>query len=470
MEKSRAVLLYARLNELDALFNLSKTDAAKQESYNTKIFDLQQKLGVLPDTSTEYLNSQSELINTRSALEDYTNSLSKKYPAYYDYRVIDKVPTLNQLQQYIAKNNQSFVHYFLGDTVTYILGITATGTKFIRLSQKEFDKEQLAVFLRFCADKQALNNHYEAFARLSNSIYKTIFEKLQLPKGRVVVCLDNTIIPFEALCTDTTGNNFLLANYSFDYVYSARFLLKQFNNPVARGNFAGFAPVSFDTSLKVVELTNAAEALTASAAVYKKDKLFTHENASKRNFFAYAPFYSVVNIFSHAMADTTDNEPILFMQDSMIRLSELQKLNNPATKLVLLSACQTNVGKSAIGEGIYSLARGFASAGIPSVAATLWEADEETIYAVSEKFNQYLSEGMNKDEALQKAKLDFIKSSGNSQKLLPNYWANMILIGNADTIALTTSNNYLYPILIAACIIIISLSIILLRKRSNKRS
>ena len=51
---------------------------------------------------------------------------------------------LKDLQQYLAKNNQSFVHYFFGDTVTYILGITATNTKFIRLSQKEFNKEQLA--------------------------------------------------------------------------------------------------------------------------------------------------------------------------------------------------------------------------------------------------------------------------------------------------------------------------------------
>src|SRR5207342_3263969 len=130
----------------------------------------------------------------------------------------------------------------------------------------------------------------------------------------------------------------------------------------------------------------------------------------------------------------TDNEPVLYMQDSVIHLSELQLLNNPATKLVLLSACQTNVGKAATGEGIYSLARGFATAGIPSVAATLWKADEQTIYAISEKFNQYLSEGMNKDEALQKAKLNFIQANSDNQKLLPYYWANMIVIGNTDAI------------------------------------
>jgi hypothetical protein len=81
--------------------------------------------------------------------------------------------------------------------------------------------------------------------------------------------------------------------------------------------------------------------------------------------------YSIVQVFSPARADTSDSKPLLFLQDSIIRLSELQVLRQPATRLVFLSACQTNVGKNATGEGIYSLTRGFASMGILSVVATL---------------------------------------------------------------------------------------------------
>ncbi len=295
--------------------------------------------------------------------------------------------------------------------------------------------------MQFCANKQALNNHYGFFATLSNSIYKKIFEPLQLPKGRIIICSDNIVIPFDALCTDAKGSSFLLNDYVFSYVYSARFLMKQFNNPLAKGNFLGFAPVSYNSALKVAALTNAAIALKSSSSYYSNNKLFTHENATRKNFFRYAASYSIVNIFSHAKADTTDSEPVLYMQDATIHLSELQLLNNPATKFVLLSACQTNVGKTATGEGIYSLARGFAAAGIPSVSATLWNADEQTIYSISEKFNQYLSEGVNKDEALQKAKLYFIQNKNNSDKLLPYYWANMILIGNTDAIKYSSAYN-----------------------------
>lgn len=435
IEKSRAVLLNDKLNELNASSYLSKTDASKQEDYEIRIIELQQKLSALPDTSDKYAALQLQLLNTKNDYEQFIKSLEQKYPVYYQYKYADNVPTLRALQSYLKKNHQSFIHYFFADTATYILAITASQTHFIKLSQQEFNKNDLTSLLQLCSDKKILNNNYRLFALLSNSIYKKIFQPLQLTEGRVVICTENTVVPFEALCTDTNGKQFLLNDYSFSYAYSAGFLMKQFNNPPAKGNFIGFAPVSFDKSLGVVDLKNAANALNISASFYNNDKLFTYTNASRHNFFSYAPSYSVVSIFSHAYADTTDNEPVLFMQDSIIHLSELQTLNNPAIKLVLLSACQTNVGKNATGEGIYSLARGFASAGIPSVSATLWKADEQTIYVISEKFNEYLSEGMTKDEALQKAKLNFIQNNSR-EKTLPYYWANMILIGNADAIKL----------------------------------
>jgi CHAT domain-containing protein len=466
MEKSRAALLNDKLNELDASSLLTKVDLEKQENLKIKIIGLEQKLSMLPDTSQQYRVIQLQLLNVKSEFEQFIKSLEQKYPAYYQYKYADEVPSLKNLQQYLAKNNQSFVHYFLGDTLTYIISITSTGTSLKRLSINEFNKNQLADLVQLCTNKELLNNRYNSFVSLSNSIYKKIFQPLQVAKGRVIICIDNIVIPFDALCSDETGKHFLLNDYSFSYVYSARFLLKQFNYTTATGNFLGFAPVSFASYLSVNDLKNAADALNSSAAYYKKNKLFIRQNASRSNFLNYASSYSIVTIFSHAKADTTDNEPVLYLQDSVIHLSELQYLNDPATQLVLLSACQTNVGRTATGEGIYSLARGFAAAGIPSIVATLWKADEQTVYAVSEKFNEYLSEGMNKDEALQKAKLYFIQNN-NSEKMLPYYWANMILIGNTDTINLATANNYYWLWIVGGCLLIGAIIIILKKNFFN---
>jgi len=464
LEKSRAVLLNDQLNEIGASKHLPPEEEAKQERFLIDIVEEQQRLAALDMSSKEYVQQQTKVLQARDDFEHYIKSLDEKYPAYYQYKYADDVSSLSDLQQYLAKDNQSFVHYFIGDTVSYILAIIPQSTKFVRLSQKEFSRDELIAFLQMCSDKEKLNNNYPAFAAMSHSIYKSLFQKLQLPKGRVIICADNFLIPFDALCDDTKGRHFLLNDYSFSYVYSARYLMKQFTNSAAVGNFLGFAPVSFATYLQMPELKDAADALHASASYYKSDKLFTGQDATRSNFFNYASSYSVVSVFSHALADTSGSEPRIFMHDSVIYLSDLQRLNNPAARLVLLSACQTNIGKNATGEGVYSLARGFSSAGIPSVVATLWSADEQMIYAISEKLNEYLSKGMSKDEALQKAKLYFIQKN-IGEKMLPYYWANVVLIGNTDAINLATKQNNSWWWIAGIAVAVVVAAIVFLRKK-----
>ncbi|MGN6212669.1 MAG: CHAT domain-containing protein [Parafilimonas sp.] len=462
-EKSRAVLLGDKLNELNATAYLPEAETKREESYQFKIVELEQKLAALDEKDKEFQNVQLQLLNAKDNFEHYIKSLEQKYPLYYQYKYADEVPKLETLQTFLSKSKQCFVHYFFSDSVLYALAIKADNVNFLRIPAAKNIKKQIATFSELCADKNRLNSNYNHFINLSNSLFASIFQPLNLPHGRIIICTDNSLIPFEALCSDNNGKSFLINNYSFDYVYSAGLLMQQFKNSAAKGSFIGFAPVSFSNDLHVPALQYADAAMQECAGFYKNVLLFTYKNATRNNFFTNASNYSIINIFSHASADTSSNEPVLLMWDSVIHLSELQLLNNPATQLVLLSACETNVGKNATGEGVYSLARGFAAAGIPAIAATLWKADEQSIYKISKKFNQYLSEGMNKDEALQKAKLYFIKNSGK-EKLLPYYWANMVLIGNTDAVNVDAANhNYIWWIAVAG--IAVAFLLFYIRKR-----
>jgi CHAT domain-containing protein/tetratricopeptide (TPR) repeat protein len=440
MEKSRAVLLNDKLNELGASAYLPQAEAVKEWEFQIEIVTEQQKFSLLSSNGSEYDEQLSKLSNAKNDLEHYIKSLEARYPTYYQYKYADEVPSLSTLQNQLAKNKQSFVHYFMNDTVAYVLGITPVGTKLIKLSKDKFNAGQLTRFLNLCSDEIASNTQYSTFTLLSDSIYKLLYQPLNIPKGRVVICPDNFLIPFDALSTDTTGNHLLLNDYVFSYVYSARSLLKQFNTYEAEGNFIGFAPVTFKSYTNVADLKLSDEALQQSAKYYGDSKLYTNNNASRHNFINSISSYTIANIFSHALSDTTVKEPVLYMYDSAIYLSELQLLHQPATQLVVLSACQTAVGKSAKGEGIFSLARGFATAGIPSVAATLWNADEQSLYTITAKFHEYLSQGMPKDEALQKAKLYFIENEG-TEKQLPYYWANIILVGDQTPIKLSENHH-----------------------------
>ena len=204
-----------------------------------------------------------------------------------------------------------------------------------------------------------------------------------------------------------------------------------------KGDFLGIAPVNFSSYKELPDLKLSDVALKQCSDAYHRKKLLLYKDASRENFIRQVSSYSTATIFSHARADSTDNEPTLFMSDSAIRLSELPMLNKAATNLIVLSACQTNAGRSLTGEGVYSLARGFSAVGIPAVAATQWVADNRAIYIISEKFNQLIAGGMNKDEALQKAKLSYIQN-GEKDKILPYYWADLILIGNSDPIHFST--------------------------------
>jgi len=254
-----------------------------------------------------------------------------------------------------------------------------------------------------------------------------------LKSGRVIVCQDSYLVPFEALTRDPGKADFLVKDFAFSYVYSARWLMSRHEQRVGTGDFLGIAPVSFSAYNGLADLRLSEEALRSCSAPYGRVRLLLHAGASRGNFIRQVCDYKVATILTHARADSADEEPVLFMNDSVIRLSELQMLSRPAARLIVLSGCQTNVGKNRSGEGIFSLARGFSAAGIPAVAATQWMADEGAIYCISQKFNEYIFQGMNKDEALQKAKL-FYMLEDRKGSLLPCYWADMVLIGDTEPV------------------------------------
>ena len=438
MEESRSVLLQDKLNELGASALLPKEEAAKEERLQISILELQQKLSSLADTSHPGRAALQELLAAKESLEQFIRSLEKSYPAYYQYKYADQVTSLSSLQDLLMKNKQVFVDYFIEDTVGYALCIQPGRTSFVKsVNNKPSVEEQLVRFLRFCSDENALNRDFTGFLACANGMYNLLLKPLQLTGGRVIICQDNNLIPFEALSTDAMKANFLIKDYSFSYVYSARYLMNRYKEVPGKGDFLGIAPVSFTAYSGLADLKLSEDALRNCSAPYNRSKLLMHADASRQNFIRQVCDYNITTILTHARADSSDDEPLLFMSDSVIRLSELQLLKKPAAKLIVLSACQTNVGKLLNGEGIFSLARGFSAAGIPAVAATQWMADEAAIYSISQKFNEYLFLGMNKDEALQKAKLYYIFQDKRGS-LLPCYWADMILIGNTEPVRFST--------------------------------
>ena len=95
--------------------------------------------------------------------------------------------------------------------------------------------------------------------------------------------------------------------------------------------------------------------------------------------------------------------------------------------MVMLSACETGVGRIYGGEGAQSLARAFMDAGCRSVCMTLWPVDDAATASLSKKLLENIRKGMRKDEALRMAKLAFVERELSAA---PYLWAGFVLTGS----------------------------------------
>jgi CHAT domain-containing protein len=114
-------------------------------------------------------------------------------------------------------------------------------------------------------------------------------------------------------------------------------------------------------------------------------------------------------------------------QDGFLRLQDIYNLKLPA-ELVVLSACQTGLGKEVKGEGLIGLTRGFMYAGAPRVVASLWNVDDRATSELMKRFYQGLlgPEALRPAGALRQAQLSIWKQK---QWREPYYWAAFVLQG-----------------------------------------
>jgi CHAT domain-containing protein/Tfp pilus assembly protein PilF len=143
--------------------------------------------------------------------------------------------------------------------------------------------------------------------------------------------------------------------------------------------------------------------------------------------------YRIVHFATHGIVDFQRPELsgiVLSMvnengepEDGYLRLRDIYDLTLP-TELVVLSGCQTGIGKEIKGEGLIALTRGFMYAGSRSVVATLWKVDDAaTAQFMAEFYKQIFTNGQRPAAALRAAQL---KLAG---KRSPADWAGFVLQG-----------------------------------------
>ncbi|MCM3871185.1 MAG: CHAT domain-containing protein [Pyrinomonadaceae bacterium] len=113
-------------------------------------------------------------------------------------------------------------------------------------------------------------------------------------------------------------------------------------------------------------------------------------------------------------------------QDGFLRMHEIYNLRLPAD-VVVLSACQTGLGKEIKGEGLVGLTRGFMYAGAQRVVASLWQVDDLATAELMKRFYRgMLKDNLRPAAALREAQLEMMNQKRWSS---PYFWAAFVIQG-----------------------------------------
>lgn len=267
-------------------------------------------------------------------------------------------------------------------------------------------------------------------------------------------------LPFDALIKN---NKYFVELYNIQYIFSANILQNIKIEKNGNNEILAVAPIFKNNKKKYLKKS---EEEVDNIIKLLKGKKILNRKASYENFISYGKEYSIIHISSHAMIDKKLKTATIDFYDKSIYFSQI-KQESFESDLMVLSACETGIGKNEIGEGSMSLSRAFAYTNIPSIISSLWKVNEESTFVI---FNDFYKNLLNKKSisvSLRNAKLSYLYNNNLSdEKKLPYYWASFIFTGK-DNILNLKKSNYNSKIIIQISIIAILLIFLLIYLKST---
>ncbi|MBT0606773.1 CHAT domain-containing protein [Aequorivita echinoideorum] len=422
----------------------------------------------------------------------FLDSLRREYPKYYKMRYATLEEPIADLQQNIPTNTTVIRYLFIEDDL-YAFVVSANAKQIFKLVYEPIKNHIAALQQSNFSTTQSRTLLYELYRALFHPIEKAVRTK------KIIIFPDRDLfnLSFETLTPKPLKNfqefatNSLLAKYDISYNFS----LLLYKDMRAEKNFSekyiAFAP-GFNHQMKqkyqqsVIDSSKMdksyltllpqpfSEDLVKQYAKIFNGEYFINENASKQHFIDNAREHRIIHIGTHAESNNLSPElsRLIFAKDyesgnaydeNSLYSYEIYNINL-SSNLAILTACETGKPTYQAGEGMISLSHAFNYAGSESILTSLWEIDEQSSAKIVKLFYENLADGMPKDEALRKAKLDYI-ATAQGRTSAPQYWAGLVLIGDTSPIDLSRGLDWWWYAL--AAIVGISLLIFLLQNRKR---
>ncbi|WP_343856079.1 CHAT domain-containing tetratricopeptide repeat protein [Fulvivirga kasyanovii] len=407
-------------------------------------------------------DSQKEL---KKAIEEIDSAIAIKDPlmqSFYNERI-----NLQNIQSHLTKD-ELLVEYAVGNQRVFAIVISKNNIQLFRLGETDSLEAQLTSFYK------KLQNPQKNTLSQAKQLYKQLMEpfQIELKDYKTLTIIPDDFLhylPFEVLENES---NPLVNTHDIQYANSVAlwyFLKKNVHQPKQHQDLlAAFAPQYDPKTDGITSRGNRFKDIKAAkieaekiSATFNGD-LFLNREASVENFINHASAYKIYHLAMHAVLNEEEHtqSSLVFHNNDYFNFSALYSMYFPAD-LVVLSACNTGVGKLAAGEGFLSLSRALTYSGVRSSVYSLWEVPDQETSEIMVSFYHYLSEGENKATALTNAKKDFIEK--NPLKSHPYYWAGFVV--NGDTTPSITPTSHLSWYIFAG---IIFIAAVLINKRYRR--
>jgi CHAT domain-containing protein len=175
------------------------------------------------------------------------------------------------------------------------------------------------------------------------------------------------------------------------------------------------------------------EAATLESHFGRRVRTLAEQAATPATVRAVAQSARVLHFACHAFVDNNDPYGSLLSLSppleaaGFVRAADVMSDWRLQADLVMLAACNTNVGALQRYEGVFGLARAFLVAGARTVGATLWQISDEATHAFAKAFYAHYAKGMAKDESLRQAQRTLRKDRQFSD---PYFWSGFVIIGD----------------------------------------
>ena len=451
-EKTKTAVLEQEIAKNKVISKEEKLIYEQLQNWKNTILKEQQKLDYADiSVINQAIKKQNELMLLLKSMQSNQTVKTKSFK-------------ISDLYTKLENDKAVMVEYFFGQEKIYIF--TIQNNK-INLDEINFDAtSKIISFLNYFSNAEKITNDVSSFNRDAFSVYKMLKLPTKSTNKNLIIVPDGILnfLPFETLLTkESKTTNFakmhyLLNDFAVGYNNSATFYLNAIPFKHSKETILGVFPVFENSALELAFSKKEMQDLQKNF----KGIYLENEKATFKNFSTNAANFSILHLSTHASSgDIIEPASIRFYEQEIL-YSELYHLNiNP--DLVVLSACETGIGKLYNAEGAMSVARGFQFAGAQNLLFSLWKVNDFTTSVFMEKFYKNIQNGKSYFEANHQAKLDFLKSSRiPNAKKSPYYWSAFVYYGTLES---KKSTNYFLWISIVVGIVGLVFLFLFFRKR-----